>query len=863
MRFATLLLAAALFAPMPGLQAKTVLKDCVIYVPDKAPASVRLAGVVMQKYVKAATGNELEIVNKPAKKMIALGDSPEMRMAGINAPALKDEELRILTKDGSLYIAGKDYPGDRNTPYGGKSFGTLYGTYEFLDRYMGIRFLLPVLDTKGSGMKTLKKRNHIPEQPSDFAVDKIDFTYRPRITQRKSWTPYGTEMYLPNHEISAIPYGFAHSWGDLYPAKGNKKYAYLKDREQTFQEHPEYFQMAPNGQRIAPQTRSDLFSLCLSNPDVLKDVAERVLLYAEKTGNRIIAITPNDATPTCSCKNCQASVEHFTEEEAGPTENRGGFESWTPLVLNYYKTVSESVQKKRPDLILTGSFYYKYEFPPKNGRKIIMPGNFSPNFWLLHTSYGPVRYYDPLNANYHRWIKRWMEYFPNSTKGYGKYDFWYRHGNGMLPPAVKYLEEIRQNILKYNFTGARFEPSGSVGSVPDGWICARLAWNPDIPVETLYTDWLESSFGKEAAPHVRKIYDLIEAGFKKHVDDHKGFVGYNMNADLMADGYGAHWPEIEACYKKALKAKKNKFQQWRLENSFGLALRLTGYHVRCMNLGKVTKDSPLYLDDEGIAEINERRTLSTQDLWGVLPYTSVWSVSPGNFRPVTGTDVSGKIPCAKEFRSASWFHSEDFVILADRDGVAELKLEWETNPDPFTGKKYRPEIPYFTAYDGKTVKTISSGCMADNGAIRFRMKKGQTILLNYLPLYEYRSGARWRIVSMNMPYAMGHSRQPSGLYINDMKEPMYFRIKEGTKQFELTLHRGGFDVDFVSPDGKVAKHVAGSEYCPVRIENPAAGWWMVRPGKKRTSCFIRQGKGMSGYFVYDPNHAFDAECLKK
>ena len=848
---------------MSAVQAGLVLKDCVIYVPEKSSPSVKHAGIVLQKYLKAALGEELDIVNQPAKKMIALGDSPALRKSGINPEKLQDEEIRIRTWNGSLYIAGKDYPDDADTRYSGKSYGTLYGVYEFLDQFMGMRFLLPILDIDGIGVKSLKKRAHIPERDADFALGDIDYRYVPRITSRKKWTRYGTQMYFPNREISSVSGIAGHSWGYLYPAKNHPYAKFLKDRETTFQEHPEYFQLAENGKRINPQTRADMFSLCLSNPEVLKDVAQRVLILAEKTGKKMLSIEPNDATPNCACAECKKQMERFSEAEAGPTSSRGGFISKTPLVLNYFCTVSEIVQKKRPDLLITGGFYYNYEFPPKNGFNRKLPTNFQPSFWLLHTSYGPIRYYDPVNTNYHRWLTEWMKYFPEkSGKIYGKYDFWYRHGNGVLPPAAKYLEETRQFILKYNFDGFNHQTSYCIGSVPDTWITPRMCWYPHLSVESIYTDWLESSFGKKAAPHIRKLYDIVEAGIKKYVVDHKGFVGYNMNADMMAEAYAARWPEIEECYKLALREPKDKYQQWRLEKSFGYALRLTGYHLRCMGLAEVKKDSPLYLDREGVLKINALRASSSQELWTVLPGTSMWSTTGATYRnkAKAAADVSGKLPGSDKFQSRSWFHFEDFVILADRDGDFELQMEWETGTDQFTGKKYRTEIPYYTLYDAAGT-SLQTGVLAEKGLFKFPVKKGKIYFLYYGPLYEYRSGARFRIKSANMPYAIGHLRHPSGMRVENLQNPLYFKIKEGTKEFELLFHRGAFNVDLIGPDGKVAKHVEGKDYVPVRITSPQAGWWRIQPGK-HCAGFIRQGKGMTGFFVYDPNHAADIERTK-
>ncbi|MBO5724354.1 MAG: hypothetical protein J6S58_05940, partial [Lentisphaeria bacterium] len=134
--------------------------DCVIYVAKENPPSVMRGAKDLQKHILLATGNKLAIVSKAKSPMIALGSSPEAKKAGVDASQKKYETHIIRTVGGNLYIAGRDLPKDTWTEKGGRSYGTLYGIYAFMNQAMGIAFLMPT--DRGSYSPKLGKEWKIP-----------------------------------------------------------------------------------------------------------------------------------------------------------------------------------------------------------------------------------------------------------------------------------------------------------------------------------------------------------------------------------------------------------------------------------------------------------------------------------------------------------------------------------------------------------------------------------------------------------------------------------------------------------------------------------------------------------------------------
>lgn len=155
------------------LQAGIGVKDCSIYVAEGNPPSVKLAAKELQKHIELCTGVRLPVTAKPAKPMIALGSSPEAKAAGVDASRLEQETHIIRTVGGNLFIAGRDLPDDASTGTGGKSYGTLYGTYAFLNETMGVAWPYPT-----------DKGIFAPKLGRDWQIPELDKTFQPPFALR-------------------------------------------------------------------------------------------------------------------------------------------------------------------------------------------------------------------------------------------------------------------------------------------------------------------------------------------------------------------------------------------------------------------------------------------------------------------------------------------------------------------------------------------------------------------------------------------------------------------------------------------------------------------------------------------------------
>ena len=120
-----------------------------IVLPAGANRVLQFAAAELQEYFRRSCQVELPVVNAPndSKVSIILGDNQWSRQAGLDCTVLPRDGYYLKSVCRRIYIAGVD--DDKGNP--AEAFGwsvlfergTLNGVYEFLERFLGIRFYFP------------------------------------------------------------------------------------------------------------------------------------------------------------------------------------------------------------------------------------------------------------------------------------------------------------------------------------------------------------------------------------------------------------------------------------------------------------------------------------------------------------------------------------------------------------------------------------------------------------------------------------------------------------------------------------------------------------------------------------------------
>ena len=355
-------------------QGVTLVQDAeslaVIYLALDASPSEQQGASELQEHLLTATGVTLPIVSEPPAdgiSMIVLGRNDVAASLGV-APTdelLGEQGYTIRTVQNHLVIAGT------------KAAGTLYGVYRFLEEYAGVRWYAPGVENTPS-IQTLE-------------IPPIDRTVHPAFEFRNTsyaW-PGGDEEFV-KHQLDNggnnpedDPFGVEQA----HDGRAHSYFWYVSP-EEFFDEHPEYFSEI-GGVRIKDETQ-----LCLTNPDVLDIVTERMLQrMADKPHVRQHNFSQKDRYNYCQCDKCTAMNEKY--------KTAGGTQFW------FVNELAKRTSQVYPDKLI-GTLAYMYTEEPPEGLEM------HPNVavWLCHMypscDSHPVATC-PENADYKRRAQAWAK----------------------------------------------------------------------------------------------------------------------------------------------------------------------------------------------------------------------------------------------------------------------------------------------------------------------------------------------------------------------------------------------------------------------------------------------------------------------
>ncbi len=305
------------------------MKNWTIVVAGDAGPSEKYAAGEFQCLFKRATGIELPIASSPPAEsdniFIGAGAAMKDSPVGFRTDELGEEGLRIRIKRHNIAIAG------------GPPRGTLYGVYEFFEKYAGVRFLTydhtyfpPVAE-----LKPLPRGNYkyVPQFSFRWSYykensDQPDFAARLRVNTVTNDEKLGgvTRQSLINHSLM--------KW--INPAEFGKT-------------HPEYFALVRGERKLdvgggGPEP-------CVSNPDVIDIVSERVIKELDANPNQQnFSVSQNDNDAYCRCPRC----EEINKREGTPMGAH----------LMLVNAVAERVEKKHPNVkIGTLAYWYTRKAP--------------------------------------------------------------------------------------------------------------------------------------------------------------------------------------------------------------------------------------------------------------------------------------------------------------------------------------------------------------------------------------------------------------------------------------------------------------------------------------------------------------------
>lgn len=454
------------------------LNDWKIVVDKNAIESEKFAAEEFQNLFYQATGLDLEIVNISKRNLKNIfigplrntGDTSYLR----DITALGKEGLRIEINRDNIIIEG------------GRPRGTLYGVYEFVERYLGIRFL--AFDY-----------TYVPPAKNNIVIPIEEFIYKPCFYYRSVY--YKENMEHPEFSVRMRLNAFEKS--EKYGGRCDMEFVnhsfYYQVPVDSFGEaHPEYFAEV-EGKRLLKVNNGEP-QLCVSNPDVRNILKNAVLKeIAEDTEFKNVSLSQNDNKYYCTCEEC----ESINKREGSPMGSQ----------LAMINKIADSVSQFYPEAII-GTLAYQYSRkPPKNivPEDNVMIQLCSIECDMLHGYEGKV---PKMNKLFAKDLEKWSE----KTDKVWVWDYIVNFNCYGLPvPNLKSIGEkieyYRKNDVKGVFMQGCY--NGLTGEMSDlrNYITAKCLWNPDLDSWELTKEFCNLYYRSSAEPileYLTLIHNNVE-----------------------------------------------------------------------------------------------------------------------------------------------------------------------------------------------------------------------------------------------------------------------------------------------------------------------------------------------------------------
>jgi hypothetical protein len=423
-------------------------------------------------------GPRLRYSSRPNSPAIYVNDPNAAQSAGIDVARLSlgREAYHLETRGGSLYLLG------------GGPRGVIYAVYDLLDS-LGCRWFTPEI-------------SHYPKRP-DLELAALARTAAPAFESRDIYNfechePLwwvrnrlnGWYTSLPEYMGGNVGYcGFVHTFYTLLPP------------EEFFDAHPEYFSLV-DGQR-----RRDYAQICLTHPDVLRIVTQRVLeLMRTHPRATIFSVSQNDCTGYCECDSCRALAE-AEGAQSGP-------------LIHFVNAVAAETAKVYPDkLIDTLAYMYTLEAPRGVTPHPNVRVRLCPIKCCQGHAYGTCDH--PVSTKFKRALDDW------ASRTSQLYVWHYATNFSHYPLPMPNLDELHQNLNYYHDRGVHGlfiqgmgeNGGGAEGQALRGYVLSQLLWQPRQAVWPVVDEFLAAYYGA-AAPMVRRYLDIYHQNVRNDVHLH-------------------------------------------------------------------------------------------------------------------------------------------------------------------------------------------------------------------------------------------------------------------------------------------------------------------------------------------------------
>ncbi len=439
----------------------------------------------LANFTREATGARVKIV--PASKLAEEKEKLINVFIGIRSYGdrysydyPKPAGFRIIfPEDGNIVIAG--------VPTAGEDFNSNDGVFWFLEKYLGVHFLMPG-----------QIGTHVPKFKGDWTIPKKDIQRIPDMFARQFSGVHG-QSYTSRERFEqneAFLFAMRRSMTGSVSLKLNHNVGNLIDPEKYATTNPEFFPLIDGKRHIPPKVDSSHWKLfnwepCYTAPGIAEAAAESVIKYFEENPDLYsCSLSVNDSGNICQCENCTKINAKLPEGSESQT-----YYEWVCKVVDI-------VKQKYPDRNFGILNYWVTKEMPENVKldKMVVPIVCEDlNFYVV----------PELHEKLEKRLAEWDKIASNI--GWWDYSF---EGDYMIPSynarfMAKYIKNLYKNHNLRVYTD-ELHPGRHYKNAPETYMITKLLWDVDQDPEKLLDEWFNLAVGPKAAPYLKSYFDIWE-----------------------------------------------------------------------------------------------------------------------------------------------------------------------------------------------------------------------------------------------------------------------------------------------------------------------------------------------------------------
>lgn len=459
-----------------------------VVVAATASDQVRDAARLLVACVRQSTGAELPLLDREPDGggvTVFVGRSSGTAALAIDQHGLDDDGFEILFPAADTVVI-----------LGPTDWGTEFGVCEFLERYVGVRWLLP-----GPAGTDIPAHEDLVFEPEPVR-DEPAFLSRLFSGQRGSVQAAWARRNRMHGRIK-----FHHNLIQLFPP------------DSFTEPHPEFFPLR-DGTRFLPATNSTHhWQPCFTAADLTGVAVSRISAhFAGNPAATSYSLGANDSSGYCTCARCLARIPG--------DKNFLGRVDYSDLYYAWANGVIDRVLVSHPEKYFGCLAYSEVAAPPREV-------NVHPRL-IPYMTYDRMKWVDPeLRATGEALTTSWHEKSPVL----GWYDYIY--GTPYVLPRVwfHHMADYYRFGHDHGVRALYAEAYPNWGEGPKLYISLKLQWDPRQDVDALLSEWYERCVGPEAAPYLADYYAHWEDFWTRRVLESSWFTTGGQYLRFSDPGY--------------------------------------------------------------------------------------------------------------------------------------------------------------------------------------------------------------------------------------------------------------------------------------------------------------------------------------